>query len=268
MKIKFEKYQGTGNDFIIIDARNKPAISLPVAQMCDRKFGIGADGLMLLTSEESYDFGMVYYNADGNISTMCGNGGRCLSAYAHALGIGKKNKLHFLAIDGPHDAEIINHQLVSLQMIDVQQIQTLHGNAFELNTGSPHYVSFVSQLKEMNIVNEAKLIRYNDKYKNTGINVNFVSVNKDNHLDIRTYERGVEDETLSCGTGVTACALAYAKNISLPDGSHTIKLNTMGGLLEVSFTKKGDSYHTIWLKGPAIHVFSGEWPFNSGAFTV
>jgi diaminopimelate epimerase len=262
MQIKFYKYQGTGNDFIIIDNRkgkfplNNSAI---VAFLCDRKFGIGADGLMLLQNKKGYDFEMVYFNSDGNTSSMCGNGGRCLVAFAYHLGIIKK-KTCFLAVDGEHEAEIIandgNALQVKLKIQDVSKIETIKNDMF-LNTGSPHYIKFVKDLSKLNVYEEGKKVRYNATFKKEGTNVNFLEY-KNKCLQVRTYERGVENETLSCGTGVTAAALAYAylhKNKKL----NKINIETPGGFLKVHFNQKSKAlFNNIWLEGPATFVFEGK----------
>ncbi|MFN4234668.1 MAG: diaminopimelate epimerase [Bacteroidia bacterium] len=262
MQIKFYKYQGTGNDFIIIDNRKeKFPISNTnlVAFLCDRKFGIGADGLMLLQNKKGYDFEMVYYNSDGNPSSMCGNGGRCLVAFAYHLGVIKK-KAKFLAVDGEHEAEIItkdgNSLQVKLKMQDVRNIEKIKNDLF-LNTGSPHYIKFVKNLSSFNVFEEGKKIRYSNKFKKEGTNVNFLEF-KNNCLHVRTYERGVENETLSCGTGVTAAALAYAY-LNDRKKIKSLTVETPGGILKIHFNKiSKESFNDIWLEGPATLVFEGK----------
>jgi diaminopimelate epimerase len=256
MTIEFYKYQGTGNDFILIDNRStKLQLSYAhVKFMCNRHFGIGADGLMLLENEISYDFKMVYYNSDGNQSSMCGNGGRCITAFAKHLGI-IKDKCRFLAVDGPHDANILSDNIVSLKMNDVKNIEVGDGY-FYMNTGSPHYIVLSEKVRSINVVEEGRKIRNTDRFKEEGTNVNFIEKNED-HIFVRTYERGVEDETLSCGTGVTAAALAAAFQ-----GSSTTKnsclVNTQGGMLNVKFDKVlANTFYNIWLEGPAHMVFKG-----------
>jgi diaminopimelate epimerase len=255
MHIQFSKYQGTGNDFIIIDNRenNIHLSSQKIANLCDRKFGIGADGLMLLEKENRYDFKMVYFNADGNESSMCGNGGRCLTQFARDKGI-EKERYIFNAIDGEHEA-FYNEGWVHLKMKDVDEIIE-HNGAVEINTGSPHYVLFVNEVEAIDVFEEGKKIRYNNHFKSNGINVNFVEQIDEDEIFVRTYERGVENETLSCGTGVTACALAFAHN---ERGFNRIDVQTKGGLLAVEFDKIGDTlFNNIWLCGPATFVFEGE----------
>lgn len=256
MNIIFYKYQGTGNDFVMIDNREqffpKEDAQL-VAKLCDRKFGIGADGLILLEKDEVTDFRMVYYNADGNQSSMCGNGGRCLVAFAKALGI-IQNKTTFTAIDGLHNATITGDNNVSLQMKDVAEIKSFPDYTF-LNTGSPHHIQLVRDLKNFNVKEEGAAIRYGELYGKLGSNVNFVSQIDDTTFAVRTYERGVEDETLSCGTGVTGVAIAM-KYIGKTK-SDTIQLNTEGGRLEVSFIQSGNTFNEVFLKGPATFVFKG-----------
>lgn len=262
MQIKFYKYQGTGNDFIIIDNRKKKfpiSNSNLVAFLCDRKFGIGADGLMLLQNKKGYDFEMVYYNSDGNPSSMCGNGGRCLVAFAYHLGVIKK-KAKFLAVDGQHEAEIIskdgNSLQVKLKMQDVTKIEKIKNDLF-LNTGSPHYIKFVKNLSSFNVFDEGKKVRYSNKFKNEGTNVNFLEF-KNNCLHVRTYERGVENETLSCGTGVTAAALAYAY-LNNKKKIKNLLVDTPGGILKIHFNKIAqESFNDIWLEGPATLVFEGK----------
>lgn len=257
MKILFYKYQGTGNDFVIIDNRqllfDKNNTKL-IAKLCDRRFGIGADGLILLENHDNCDFQMVYYNADGNQSTMCGNGGRCITAFAKYLGI-IESKTTFMAIDGSHNAEISDN-IVKLQMQDVANVEQFENHIF-LNTGSPHHVQMESDLKNIDVKQRGSEIRYNEPYGQSGSNVNFVFKNSDQVFSVRTYERGVEDETLSCGTGVTAVALAM--HHWNETNSTSIKLNTEGGQLEVSFKRDDTGYHDIWLIGPATQVFKGEW---------
>ena len=251
----FYKYQGTGNDFVMIDNRletfNKKDTK-KVAFLCDRRFGIGADGLILLENHETSDFKMVYFNADGNESTMCGNGGRCLVAFAKYLNI-VNDQATFEAIDGMHDA-IIEDDIIKLQMQNVDEVKKHEKHVF-LNTGSPHHVQIESNLKALDIKTEGAKIRYGNLYNEAGTNVNFVSKINDNTFAVRTYERGVEDETLSCGTGVTAVALAM--HYIGETEKNLITLHTEGGELQVSFNKKENAYQNIWLIGPAKQVFKG-----------
>ncbi len=255
MQLSFYKYQGTGNDFIIIDNRqlvfDKNNTKL-VASLCDRKFGIGADGLILLEDDSVTDFKMVYYNSDGNQGTMCGNGGRCIVAFANYLGVIDKSA-SFVAIDGLHNA-VLEGDEIKLQMTDVNKVTHFNGYSF-LDTGSPHHVQLCANLIEKDIKKLGAAIRYG-KYGEQGSNVNFVEHIDDNEFKVRTYERGVEDETLSCGTGVTAVAIAvYDKKLTT---TNTIILQTPGGKLEVSFEKSGEEFTHIFLKGPAKLVFKGE----------
>lgn len=254
MPIRFFKYQGTGNDFVLIDNRKS---EFPVGdtalihKICDRRFGVGADGLMLLEQHPTADFKMVYFNADGNESTMCGNGGRCISAFARHLGVaGEQGK--FMAIDGEHEYILKDH-LVHLKMIDVASISN-DGDDSVLFTGSPHYVSFRKDISSLKITEEAHKVRYNATYRSEGINVNFAEDSK-GRISMRTYERGVEDETLSCGTGTVAVALCVAKKNNIPAGR--LEIHTPGGLLSVSFEEEGGKYKNIWLIGPAEFVFEG-----------
>lgn len=255
MLLHFYKYQGTGNDFILIDNR-KNEIDLTGEQikfLCDRRFGIGADGLMLLELEPGADFKMVYFNSDGNESSMCGNGGRCISAFANKLGV-INDRAKFIAIDGIHDA-VIHEGFVSLKMNDVKSIEKTD-DYFFLNTGSPHYVKFVEDVNHFDVFEEGKKIRYNDRFAAEGTNVNFIE-KKEDSVFVRTYERGVENETLSCGTGVTASALVAAIN-GVSSGKNYCKVSTLGGELRVKFDKVLESnFYNIWLEGPAEFVFEG-----------
>jgi len=257
-KINFSKYQGAGNDFILIDNRKgdfERSNEFLVKNLCDRKFGIGADGLMLLQDNENYDFEMVYYNADGREGSMCGNGGRCIVAFAKDLGI-IKDKTVFLAVDGEHQASIID-QIVELQMIDVEKLE-MDNQAYVINTGSPHYVTFVDDLTDLNVYQEGYSIRNSTPYKENGINVNFVQKEAD-HYFVRTFERGVEDETLACGTGVTAAAMSIAIEENL-NGAIEIPIRVLGGQLSVSFQRENNKFTDVYLKGPAKFVFTGAIP--------
>jgi diaminopimelate epimerase len=257
MNVKFSKYQGAGNDFILIDHRENKLKNIDnklTSQLCDRRFGIGADGLMFLTEHKDYDFEMIYYNADGNVGSMCGNGGRCIVAFAKHLGI-IDSETNFLAVDGPHYAKITaKGNWVELQMIDVDQIDR-DGNAFVLNTGSPHYVKAVEDLDSLDVFTVGKSIRNNDIYKTNGINVNFVE-DKGDHLFVRTFERGVEDETYACGTGVTAVAMAMAQQKQ--PGYIETPIKVLGGELQINFDYDGTKYTNVFLCGPAEKVFEGE----------
>lgn len=255
MKIHFYKYHGTGNDFILIDNRDE-RIQLSeeqIALMCRRHFGIGADGLMELKSAPGYDFKMVYYNADGKEGSMCGNGGRCLVKFAHYVGI-HKSEFKFIAIDGDHFASIEVNGWVRLKMKNVPGFER-YGNFDLLDTGSPHYVKSVTEIKSVDVVKEGKAIRYSEKFKEQGVNVNFVEPISPTKLFVRTYERGVEDETFSCGTGVTAAAIVNAHN---DRGFNHVDIRTNGGKLYVEFDRKDDDvFEDIWLAGPAEKVFDG-----------
>ena len=257
MQIKFYKYEGTGNDFIFIDNRQntfpKTDIKL-IEKLCDRRFGIGADGLILLENDVETDFRMVYYNSDGNQSSMCGNGGRCIVAFAKSLNL-ISNETTFIATDGLHDAKILDNGIISLQMKNVDEVKIEKEYVF-LNTGSPHHVMLVEDLDNYDIRGNGAKIRYSDLYGKAGSNVNFVKQLSDNHFRLRTYERGVEDETYSCGTGATAAAIVM--NAIGKTNSHRIKLDVEGGKLEVSFDKVDNSYINVFLTGPATFVFEGE----------
>lgn len=273
--MRFWKYQGAGNDFVMVDQRVHQWLTRShteeIGRLCDRRFGIGADGLILLQNLAGYDFEMIYFNADGRESTMCGNGGRCIAAFARHLGIiGTEGR--FMAIDGEHEVRLgefpehirlhdasdaRNGFWVELKMIDVPQIKQ-DNNAFVLNTGSPHYVRFENDIQSLDMVREGRAVRYSEVFKAEGINVNLVSANADDSLDIRTYERGVEDETLACGTGVTAAALALARQRGIRAGSATVQVHARGGDLSVRFSVLPDGgFADIWLCGPAVRVFEG-----------
>ena len=256
MKIEFYKYQGTGNDFVIVDNRNNEYANLTskqVKHICDRNFGVGADGLMLLGKKEGYDFEMIYYNSDGNQSTMCGNGGRCLVQFAHHRGI-IRSTYNFIAIDGDHKAEIDGDGTVSLQMQNVDLVN-YHNSYAIINTGSPHFVKFDNKVKNIDVPTRGHEIRYSKEFAEKGINVNFVESTGEDSIFVRTYERGVENETLSCGTGVTAAALLSAHN---EKGFNTVRVKTLGGNLSVEFNKIDDQhFDNIWLCGPAELVYTG-----------
>lgn len=251
--LQFYKYQGTGNDFVMIDNRDLhfPKDNSLVEKLCDRRFGIGGDGLILLENDENADFKMVYYNSDGKESTMCGNGGRCIVAFAHFLDIFEE-KCTFNAIDGLHEAEIRN-SIVKLKMIDVENISK-DGDATVMNTGSPHYVKFVEDVEDFEVYQRGYEVRNSPNYSREGINVNFVEKINNEELFVRTYERGVEDETYSCGTGVTAAALTYLTD----HDEDSVKIKTFGGDLKVYADKDGENFKNIWLEGPAKQVFKGK----------
>jgi diaminopimelate epimerase len=254
MELSFYKYQGTGNDFIILDNRSGDYDQLTedqINKLCDRRFGIGADGLMLLGLKDGYDFYMKYFNADGKEGSMCGNGGRCLVKFAYDMGI-KKEVYHFLAVDGPHEATLNSNGYIRLKMQDVNNIQFENEDVI-LNTGSPHFIRFTSTLENLDVYSEGRSIRYNEAFKDKGINVNFVEKLGES-IRLRTYERGVENETLSCGTGATAAAIAFAQNM----GYNKVSVKVEGGLLEVEFNRIGvNECRDIWLNGPAEFVFKG-----------
>lgn len=253
--ITFYKYQGAGNDFVLIDNRNlafDAKDEVLIERLCDRRFGIGGDGLMLLQGTKNFDFEMLYFNADGREGTMCGNGGRCLVAFARDLGI-IKQQTAFLAVDGRHDAEIHDNE-VNLGMIPVSSIQR-DGEAFVLNTGSPHYVQFVQDLQQLDVYQAGYAIRNNERYAQAGINVNFIEQEGLGYF-VRTFERGVEDETYACGTGAVASAMSVAIKEEL-FGNVEIPIRVLGGQLQVSFNREGNSFTEVYLKGPALRVFEG-----------
>ncbi|MFM7222569.1 MAG: diaminopimelate epimerase [Bacteroidota bacterium] len=254
MEIFFHKYHGTGNDFIILDNRDhryEKLTASAICGLCDRRTGIGADGLLMLESAEGYDFRMLYFNADGKPGSMCGNGGRCLVAFAYEIGI-QQQHYRFIASDGPHAAERLEDGRIRLHMIDVTGI-TASSGATVMNTGSPHYVQFVEDVSLINVFDAGRTVRYSPAFADQGINVNFVARTKKG-ITIRTYERGVEDETYSCGTGATACAIASTHE----NGHHAVSVQVKGGELEVEFTRiNKETISDVRLIGPATHVFTG-----------
>jgi len=259
-KISFYKYQGAGNDFVMIDNRqnNFPDASnvAAIARLCDRRFGIGADGLILLEHADGYDFRMVYFNADGRESSMCGNGGRCIVAFAQHLGIIEKH-CTFIAIDGPHEAVLSATDWVELKMSDVGAVAQTAAGDYILNTGSPHYVQFVPKLEQVEVAERGRAIRYSEAFRAEGINVNFVETTPEG-IAVGTYERGVEDETLSCGTGVTAAAIA--NYLKFPQATaREVAITTKGGKLQVRFAPAGEGFSAVWLCGPAMQVFEGSF---------
>jgi len=255
MKIKFYKYQGTGNDFIVVDNRKKILENLSqskINQLCSRKTGIGADGFISLEKDDTTDFKMTYYNSDGYESSMCGNGGRCIAKFAQDIGL-IKNQTFFKAIDGIHKAVFLNDK-VRLKMNDVSVIKKID-DYFFLNTGSPHVVCFIDNL-DIKFIPFARKIRYSEQFSKKGVNVNII-MKEHNKINIRSYERGIEDETLSCGTGATACAIAshFSKKIT----GEKIQINTKGGVLTIEFECNNLNYTNIWLTGFVKLVYIGEF---------
>lgn len=263
MTLEFWKYQGNGNDFVVIEDLNETIqlTSEHIRKICDRHFGIGADGLMLLRPSKKFHFKMLYYNSDGNLASMCGNGGRCIAAFAYFLEIAPL-KMNFDAFDGEHEAIIENdfreknEMDVSLKMANVKHIEKDEKFYF-LDTGSPHYVEFVSKVAEIDVVKEGRKTRQSERFSPNGTNVNFVEISE-KRLFVRTYERGVEDETLSCGTGVTASAIAAF----METGKKDFQIHTTGGEFTVNFEEKGKHFSNIWLHGPAKMVFQGTIDIN------
>ncbi|MBK3516410.1 diaminopimelate epimerase [Carboxylicivirga marina] len=255
--IDFYKYQGTGNDFVIIDNRNNQFngddVSL-INHLCDRHFGIGGDGLMLLESHPELDFTMRYFNSDGREASMCGNGGRCIAAFAVHMNVVKSpESFSFMAVDGEHHATY-NDGIVNLKMISVNDIKKADNYTF-MNTGSPHHVCFINDVDDVNVVQEGKEIRYSELYAPDGTNVNFVQFDSENQIKVRTYERGVEDETFACGTGVVASAISA--HLLKPEYTH-FKVDVLGGKLEVTMKPNEIGFDDVWLKGPATFVFKGK----------
>jgi diaminopimelate epimerase len=263
MTINFSKYEGAGNDFILIDDRKQ---SFPendsnlINHLCHRHLGIGADGLVLLREKQGVDFQMVYFNSDGRESSMCGNGARCITLFVNNLGL-IKDKYTFTAIDGEHESILLSQNNAAVKMSEVMEVETGQ-DYYLMNTGSPHYVIFKDDLNNLDIISEARKIRYSERFKTEGVNVNFVSSTK-NENTMRTYERGVEDETLACGTGTVAVAIAIAEknNYSMPHQQYFI--NSPGGKLKVTFDRNGkDLFTNVWLEGPVNKVFSGVYEMD------
>jgi diaminopimelate epimerase len=255
MKIVFDKYQGAGNDFVIIDNRKEvfnPNDSVLINKLCDRRFGVGADGLILICKNSEHDFEMKYFNSDGFIGSMCGNGGRCSADFAIKAGIAGK-KLSFIAADGIHNA-LAENDIIRLQMNDPKEPYLVNGSYY-INTGSPHYVIFRKDINDIDVNSEGKKFRWADDFAPGGTNVNFVEIEQ-NGIYVRTFERGVEEETLSCGTGVTASAIASV--LSGHFDTKTVNVRTKGGNLSVAFNISGKNITDIWLSGPATFVFKGE----------
>ncbi len=259
--MQFYKFQANGNDFILVDDRKGlfSAGRKEIARFCNRHFGIGADGFMLLKSSDTFDFDMLYFNSDGKPAGMCGNGGRSIAALAYLKGVAGK-EMRFSAADGVHEAKIENEIIekrifdVSLKMQDVNDVK-MFADGWFLNTGVPHFVKFVSRVEEVDVLRLGREIRNDKRFAPDGTNVNFVRIEA-KRLFVRTYERGVEGETLSCGTGVTASALAAFRKTS----QQATKIHTRGGDFKVNFLEAGEGFTDVWLRGPAEWVFQGEIP--------
>ncbi len=257
-KLKFWKYQGAGNDFIMIDGRNfDTPTTEQIKLLCDRNFGIGSDGILILKNSQKFDFEMAFFNPDGSEATFCGNGGRCIAKFAQQLQIINDYAI-FYAKDGKHTAKI-NGNSVRLEMNNVLQPAYFNDYVY-LNTGTHHVVKFVKNLDKINIIDIAKPIRFSENFQPEGTNVNFVQI-YDNYLKIRTYEKGVEQETLACGTGVTAAALAFADKEKINSGK--IQVKAKGGILFVEFSRKNNDFYDVFLTGNANFIFSGEIDFSN-----
>jgi diaminopimelate epimerase len=258
MLVHFSKYHGTGNDFIMIDGRRQDCSSLDmklIHRLCDRRFGVGGDGLILLEESLSSDFTMRYFNADGREGSMCGNGGRCITAFAHKLGIISRQTT-FEGNDGKHTASIDSGGLIRLKLVDVKKVERLE-DGFLLDTGSPHFVQFIDKLDELDVQRKGAEIRHQSRFGLEGVNVNFVESGKTTgNIAVRTFERGVEDETWSCGTGVSAAAISAG--IHLGSDNLSFQIRTRGGSLQVDFrTNDQKEFTDIFLTGPASHVYDG-----------
>jgi diaminopimelate epimerase len=256
-KIQFYKYQGTGNDFVMIDNREgvfDPKNHNLIEKMCDRRFGIGGDGLILLQNHDSLDFEMVYFNANGYEGSMCGNGGRCIVAFAKFLGIIEHSTM-FMAVDGAHEAKV-SGGIVELKMADVNGVEEGEGSYF-LDTGSPHFVRFVDNIEGFDVFEAGRKVRYSERFNEVGTNVNFVE-ELENGIKVATYERGVEDETLSCGTGIVASSITQFLR-SKKEGDFETAITAKGGKLKVHFKSSKGGFHDIWLCGPATQTFEGKY---------
>jgi diaminopimelate epimerase len=258
MLVQFSKYHGTGNDFVMIDGREQETSGFTtsiVRRLCDRRFGIGGDGLIILEESKRYDFIMRYFNADGHEGTMCGNGGRCITAFARRLGLFSKLTT-FEGIDGPHEASMQPGDEIRLKLVDVSGIEKLE-DGYLLDTGSPHFVSFVKKLDQLAVEREGSRIRHQERFGKGGVNVNFVEPgNRSHRISVRTFERGVEGETWSCGTGVAAAAITSCFHSASDKKSYDVQ--TRGGRLNVEFQYSGGQHFTeIYLTGPASHVYDG-----------
>lgn len=255
--LKFRKYQGAGNDFVMLDNLDGklPELSTSdIASMCDRRFGIGADGILIISRENSYSFRMKYYNSDGSLASFCGNGARCICAFAQELGVVEFGKtFDFIADDGSHKA-VCSEQWVDLQMIDVDEVRSVLGGCF-LNTGVPHFVKIVSDVDSVDIMHEAPSYRHAEEFGTAGTNVNFISIEAPSSIRVRTFERGVEGETLACGTGIVASSIAA----SIQTSKNDFDVHAQGGKLKVHFVSDGRKYSDVWLSGPAVKVFDGVW---------
>lgn len=254
MNIFFSKYQGAGNDFVMINNMSGLYNSLSIKQiqlLCNRKLGVGADGLIKLSRKEGFDFEVEYFNADGSQS-FCGNGARCSVSFARSIGI-IKDETTFYAIDGSHKA-FIKDENIRLEMLSVNDYEMFE-NDYLLDTGSPHYIHLVEEIENKKIVDYGCLIRYSDRFNEHGVNVNLMAVVSENEVNVATYERGVEDETLSCGTGVVACALVFM--VIKNQNTSEVKINTKGGVLKVTAQRNKKKFTNIWLTGPATFVFDG-----------
>ena len=259
MVFQFYKYQGAGNDFVFLDNFSGEYDDLTLAQvkvLCDRRFGIGADGLIKIDKSDDWDFNMDYYNSDGSKS-FCGNGARCAVRFVNDVLL-KKDTYKFEAIDGVHEGQLVGED-ISIEMHNIENVESINENIFVLNTGSPHYISFKDNVEQLDMTALGKEVRYNDRFKIEGINVNAVQIVSENGLFIRTYERGVEDETLACGTGITAAAIAFAEK-NKKQGDVKIDVRAMGGQLSVSFHAFDHGRDkSIKLIGPAKCVFKGNF---------
>jgi diaminopimelate epimerase len=254
MPISFAKYQSTGNDFVLIDNREgkfSDENTVLINKICDRKFGIGADGLILLETSDIADFTMKYYNADGSLGSFCGNGSRAVVRFAQSLGIIEDSTI-FEAYDGMHEAIIVG-DLIQIKMADVQNGRQVLNGTF-IDTGLPHYIEFVENLDKIDVVQKGRAVRNSAIFQPDGSNINYVEKSGQGKIRVRTYERGVENETLSCGTGATAAAISAA----IAGLGNNIAISTLGGDLKVWFEQNDSGYHNIWLEGPTELVFSGE----------
>jgi diaminopimelate epimerase len=259
MELRFFKYHGAGNDFVIVDEREHitELTEKQIAHVCNRRFGVGADGFMRLQNSDDFDFKMLYYNADGKESTMCGNGGRCMIAFANHLGLIDQST-YFEAVDGEHEGQVIEYgieSVVRLKMLTVGKVD-INADQIFLDTGSPHHIEIVEDVKNTDVDKDGKFWRHHNQYAEIGgCNANFVEILDADHLYVRTFERGVEAETFSCGTGVTAAAISLHA-LGKVNGEK-IQIDTLGGKLQVEFSHNDSAYEHIHLQGPAAFVYQG-----------
>lgn len=255
MQVKFSKYHGAGNDFIMIDGRtlSRQLMEDEIAFLCHRHFGVGADGLIIVDPDSNQDFIMRFHNADGSSGAMCSNGSRCAIKFASRIGY-EFDRAKFSCCGIPYVGKIYSRHLIGTSFPD-QVSCTVHESGYHLNNGAPHFVIFVDRLTSVNPREVGRNWRYHQDFMPTGVNVNFIEVLDENELEIVTYERGVEDLTLACGTGALASAMAYVQKEN-KSGSQELSLESDGGTLTVKLNRTTTGYSNIEVLGPAEEVFS------------